>query len=135
MTLVREVARQAPTGRSLTLHALLPYRWPLPWYLRDFPNARYWRRFEDIPPDFDADVLLVDPREEGRLRPRLKGAYRCCVFPLLPVEQVAVCVNQRVERGRPPSVGGRCSPRSEPASCAVSWRPAWHPSARAMTED
>ena len=101
VTLVREVARQAPACRNLTLNFLLPYRWPLPWYLRDFPNARYWRRFEEIPPDFDADVLLVDPREEGRLRPRLKGAYRCRVFPLLPVEQVAVCVNQR--RARTPS--------------------------------
>ena len=72
--LVREVARQAPAGRSLTLNALLPYRWPLPWYLRDFPNARYWKRFQDIPPDFDADVLLVDPREQDKLRPRLKDA-------------------------------------------------------------
>lgn len=98
--LVREVARQAPAGRNLTLNALLPYRWPLPWYLRDFPNARYWRRFQDIPPDFDADVLLVDPREQDKLRPRLKDAYRCRVFPLLPVEQVAVCVSERVEPGQ-----------------------------------
>jgi uncharacterized protein (TIGR03663 family) len=104
VTLVREVARQAPAGRSLTLHALLPYRWPLPWYLRDFPNARYWKRFQDIPLDFDADVLLVDPREEGKLRSRLKGTYRRRVFPLLPVEQVAVYVNERIfqrARGAP----------------------------------
>ena len=73
MTLVREVAKRAPAGRGLTLHALLPYRWPIPWYLRDFPNARYWKHFQDIPLDFDADVLLVDLREEGKLRPRLKG--------------------------------------------------------------
>jgi len=111
VTLVREVARQAPAGRNLTLYALLPYRWPLPWYLRDFPNARYWRRFQDIPPDFDADVLLVDPREEDKLRPRLKETYRCRVFPLLPVEQVAVCVNERVERGQ-----ARRSPAYRPRS-------------------
>lgn len=111
VTLVREVATQAPAGRNLTLNALLPYRWPLPWYLRDFPNARYWRRFQDIPPDFDADVLLVDPREEGELRPRLKETYRCRVFPLLPVEQVAVCVNERVERSQ-----ARRSPAYRPRS-------------------
>lgn len=100
VTLVRDMARRSPAGRGLTLHALLPYRWPLPWYLRDFPNARYWKRFENIPADFDADVLLVDTREEGRLRPRLKGAYRRCVFPLLPGEGVAVYVNTQAERGQ-----------------------------------
>lgn len=102
VTLVREAARRAPAGRGLTLNALLPYRWPLPWYLRDFPHARYWKRFEDIPADFDADILLVDTREEDRLRPRLKGTYRRCVFPLLPVETVAVYINERVESGQAP---------------------------------
>lgn len=97
VTLVQEVAAQAPAGRDLTLHALLPYRWPIPWYLRDFPNARYWRSFQDIPRNFDADILLVDPREEEKLRPRLKDTYRRRVFPLLPAERVAVYVNARVE--------------------------------------
>ncbi len=96
--LVQDVASQTPAGRNLTLHALLPYRWPLPWYLRDFPNARYWKGFQDIPVDFDADVLLVDPREEAKLRPRLKGIYRRRVFPLLPAEQVVVYVNALAER-------------------------------------
>jgi uncharacterized protein (TIGR03663 family) len=108
---VREVAKQSPAGRSLTLHALLPYRWPIPWYLRDFPNARYWKRLQDIPPDFDADVLLVDLREEDKLRPRLKETYRRRVFPLLPGEQVAVYVNERA--GEPDYPGfptGRVSP-------------------------
>lgn len=99
VTLVREVAKHAPAGRNLTLHALLPYLWPIPWYLRDLPNARYWRHFQDIPPGFDADVLLVDTREEDKLRPRLKDTYRRRVFPLLPGEQVAVYVNERVEPG------------------------------------
>lgn len=108
VTLVQEVARRAPAGRCLTLNALLPYRWPLPWYLRDFPKARYWKKLQDIPADFDADVLLVDTQEEGKLRPRLKGTYRRCVFPLLPVEAVAVYVDERVaitssNRQSPPS--------------------------------
>jgi uncharacterized protein (TIGR03663 family) len=100
VTLVREVAARAPSGRSLTLNALLPVRWPLPWYLRDFPNARYWKQFQDIPADFDADVLLVDLRQENELRPRLKDTYRRSVFPLLPGEQVAVYVNERDQARR-----------------------------------
>ncbi len=103
VALVRETAKQSPSGRSLTLHSLLPYRWPLPWYLRDFPNARYWKRFQDIPPDFDADVLLVDPKEEARLRPRLRDTYRRRVFPLLPGELVAVYVNEHAGRDRLPA--------------------------------
>jgi uncharacterized protein (TIGR03663 family) len=94
VALVRDVAAHSPAGRNLTLHALLPYRWPLPWYLRDFPNARYWKGFQDIPHDFDADVLLVDSRQEDRLRPRLKATYRRRVFPLLPAEQVVVYINE-----------------------------------------
>ncbi len=100
VTLVREVAAQTPSGRSLTLNALLPVRWPLPWYLRDVPDARYWKQFQDTPADFDADVLLVDLQQENELRPRLKDTYRRRVFPLLPGEQVAVYVNERVERGQ-----------------------------------
>jgi uncharacterized protein (TIGR03663 family) len=100
VALVREVAKRAPAGRGLTLHALLPYRWPLPWYLRDFPNARYWKRLRDLPLAFDADVLLVDSREEAKLRPRLKDTYSRRVFPLLPGEWVAVYVNERVELGQ-----------------------------------
>jgi uncharacterized protein (TIGR03663 family) len=107
MTLVREVAKRAPAGRGLTLHALLPYRWPIPWYLRDFPNARYWKHFQDTPLDFDADVLLVDLREEGKLRPRLKGTYRRSVFPLLPTEQVAVLIDERVIQDPPQTVSPR----------------------------
>jgi hypothetical protein len=116
VALVRDVASQAPAGRNLTLHALLPYRWPLPWYLRDFPNARYWKGFQDIPVDFDADVLLVDSRQEDRLRPRLKGIYRRRVFPLLPAEQVVVYINELAERGRP-------AVASTPRTTGLSRRP------------
>ncbi len=102
VTLVQEVAGLAPAGRDLTLHALLPYRWPLPWYLRDLTKARYWRNFQDIPRDldFDADILLVDPKQEARLRPRLSDTYRRHAFPFLPAQRVVVYVNERVGKAR-----------------------------------
>lgn len=96
VALVEEVAERAPAGRDLSLHVFVKYRWPLPWYLRDFPNAAYWRSWKEVPPDPDADILLVDVRREPKLRPLLRDTYRRRVFTLLPAEPVAVYVNERV---------------------------------------
>lgn len=91
------VARRSPEGKSLTVKLLSPHLWPLPWYFRGFPNATYRRRIADDPRP-DADLLIVDVRNEPRLRPRLRGRYHRRVFRLRPHEPVAVYVEERIGR-------------------------------------
>lgn len=97
LAFVDGVARRSPEGKSLTVKLLSPHLWPLPWYFRDFPNAVYRRRIADDP-DPDGDVLIVDVRNEPRLRPRLRGRYHRRIFRLRPHEPVAVYVEEKILR-------------------------------------
>lgn len=55
--------------------------WPLPWYLRRYPNVGYWPNFPDSP---DADVILTAPEIAGALQPRLKQEYQVEMNGLRP---------------------------------------------------
>jgi uncharacterized protein (TIGR03663 family) len=55
--------------------------WPLPWYLRRFPNVGYWPDFPESP---DADVILTAPEVAGALQERLKEEYQVEMNGLRP---------------------------------------------------
>jgi len=55
--------------------------WPLPWYLRRYPNVGYWPNFPESP---DADVILTAPEIAGALQPRLKDEYQVEMNGLRP---------------------------------------------------
>lgn len=55
--------------------------WPLPWYLRRYPNVGYWPNFPESP---DADVILTAPEIAGALQPRLKQEYQVEMNGLRP---------------------------------------------------
>ena len=38
---VRDAVAQHPDGTAVTIKVITPEYWPLPWYLRDFPNVGY----------------------------------------------------------------------------------------------
>lgn len=96
LAFVDGVAARSPEGKSLTVKLLSPHLWPLPWYFRGYPNAVYRRRLlEDPHPD--ADVVIVDVRNEPRLRPLLRGRYVRRVFRLRPHEPVAVLVRTNTD--------------------------------------
>ena len=42
---VEDIARVAPEGRGMVIKVIAPESdyWPLPWYLRRFPNVGYWQ--------------------------------------------------------------------------------------------
>lgn len=89
LAFVDGVAQRAPEGKGITVKLLSPHLWPLPWYFRGYPNAVYRRRLA-ADPHPDADVVIVDVRNEGKLR--LRGRYVRRVFRLRPHEPVAVWV-------------------------------------------
>lgn len=46
--------------------------WPLPWYLRHFPNTGYW---SEVPELADAAVIISSPELEDQLAPKLHNHY------------------------------------------------------------
>ncbi|HPA20549.1 MAG TPA: TIGR03663 family protein [Verrucomicrobiae bacterium] len=69
---IRDAAAHHPDGRAVTVKVMSPEYWPLPWYLRDFPNVGYWSGIADDP---EAPIIVTTPELGDALRPRLKGQY------------------------------------------------------------
>lgn len=49
-----------------------PYVWPLPWYIRQFPNQGYYL---GVPDDVQAPIVLADPDYEDLLTKRLGDTH------------------------------------------------------------
>jgi predicted membrane-bound mannosyltransferase len=63
---VAEFAHLAPEGRKVAIDVYTRENlWPLPWYLRPFPNVRWWRAVN--PQDKAAPIVLVSPALEPDL--------------------------------------------------------------------
>lgn len=70
-----DLAKVSPRGDGLHINVFRfdgDY-WPLPWYLRRYPNVGYWPNFPEKP---DADVILTAPEIAGELQKRLTGEYQ-----------------------------------------------------------
>lgn len=68
---VAEVARSHPDGENLFIEMIFPGDdyWPLPWYLRAFPNIGWWRAVDEhVPP---APIILAAPAVEPALMHKL----------------------------------------------------------------
>ena len=68
---VREVARCHPDGMDMRIDVICPGGdyWPLPWYLRQFPNVGWWTEVDmNSQP---APVILISPALEADLAVKL----------------------------------------------------------------
>jgi uncharacterized protein (TIGR03663 family) len=55
--MVGDLARVSPQGTNTVMEVMSPESyWPLPWYLRRFPNVGYWEKIPDQPP---APIMIV----------------------------------------------------------------------------
>jgi uncharacterized protein (TIGR03663 family) len=64
---IEEVAQVHPDGRSMYIEVIYPGGdyWPLPWYLRSFPNVGWWSEVdENVPP---APLIIASPGVEPAL--------------------------------------------------------------------
>lgn len=80
---VAAIAAVSPRGNQLHINVFRfdgDY-WPLPWYLRQYPNVGYWPNF---PEDCDADIILTSPEVAPALQPRLKDTYQVEMNGLRP---------------------------------------------------
>ena len=68
-------------GKNMVINIVSKEYWPLPWYLREYKNARFWGSVIDNP---NAPVILVDKSGESKLKEKLKGKYKKERFILRP---------------------------------------------------
>lgn len=80
------------SGKNLTINIVSKEYWPLPWYLRDYKNARFWGNVIDNP---NAPVILVDNKGEAELKKKLRGDYKKERFVLRP----GVWITAYVQKG------------------------------------
>jgi len=68
---VEEIARVDPNGHEMIIHVICPGKdyWPLPWYLRSFPNVGYWTQVDNVQPP--AVVIIASAKIEPALMKKL----------------------------------------------------------------
>jgi predicted membrane-bound mannosyltransferase len=66
---LQKVARDNPSGDNLRIAVVAADAWPLPWYLRQFPNVGFWQPGQD---PGKADVYITAGDAADKLRPLLQ---------------------------------------------------------------
>ena len=72
---VEELARSHPQHEQMVVKVFSvdEYYWPVPWYLRRFPNVGYWTG--QVPADADAPVVLASPQFDEELTKKLDATH------------------------------------------------------------
>ena len=83
---VRDIADIHPEGRKMFIRVVAsPHNtWPLPWYLRRFPNVGYWTSVEQLEGNADAPLIITTPQQEDRLKPLLTDEYQRSFYGIRP---------------------------------------------------
>ncbi len=68
-------------GKDMTINIVAKSYWPLPWYLRDYKNAKFWGR---VVKNSNAPVIIADRKCEKELKKQLKGKYITKRFVIRP---------------------------------------------------
>jgi len=101
-----QLAALHPLGRQMVIKIIAPGRdyWPLPFYLRRFPNCGYWPKedprtggvVELIPSDPDADLIIASPDVADQLEPKLRAAYFTEIRGLRPGVLLSVYIRREL---------------------------------------
>jgi uncharacterized protein (TIGR03663 family) len=68
---IEEIATIHPDGKNMVIEVICPEDdyWPLPWYLRSFPNIGWWNRVNFSQPA--AQIIIASPSVESELLKKL----------------------------------------------------------------
>lgn len=66
------IAAARPEGKQVGITIMSPEHWPLPWYLRDYPNAGYWGKVVDS----TQPILIVHENQLAEVDFNLGKRYR-----------------------------------------------------------
>lgn len=69
---IDSVAAGRPEGEQIGISIMSPEHWPLPWYLRDYPNAGYWGKVVDS----TQPILIVHEDQLAEVDSKFGGRYR-----------------------------------------------------------
>lgn len=71
---VEDIAELHPRGRALQVNIIQPDAdyWPLPWYLRAYPNVGYWAT---MPDPADAPLIIAPTELYAAVKERLRDVY------------------------------------------------------------
>ena len=78
-------------GQNMTINIVSREYWPLPWYLKEYKNAKFWGSVIDNP---NAPVIIVDKNGETELKKKLKGDYKKERFVLRPGVWLSAYIQQ-----------------------------------------
>ena len=110
---VDRLAEASPAGRRMVIKVIDENYWPLPWYLRKFPNVGYWREVPSEPGGADANVIIASTDCAKNLEAVLRGMYnKQALFSLRHGFNVRVYVEEGLwqaflsRQAPPPGPGG-----------------------------
>jgi len=75
LNLVREIntiAAGNPAGKNIGITVMSSEHWPLPWYLRDYPNAGYWGKVVDT----HEPIVIAHENQVAEVEQKLGDKYR-----------------------------------------------------------
>jgi hypothetical protein len=96
LPLMDHLAAVSPKGRQILVQVVTPDCWPLPFYLRSYPNVGYW---PSAPSDLgDADVVIGTDDIGDRLAgPNANLRYPAKPFGLRPGVVLYVYVKESLK--------------------------------------
>jgi uncharacterized protein (TIGR03663 family) len=80
---VHDIAAVAPERQDLLIHVVHPQGdyWPLPWYLRAYPNVGYWTA---VPERTDGAIIIAAPEMQEKLAQTQHDTYHVEFHALRP---------------------------------------------------
>lgn len=69
---IETIAAGNPAGKNIGITIMSPEHWPLPWYLRDYPNTGYWGKVVDT----DQPIIIGLENQKAEIAQRFGDKYR-----------------------------------------------------------
>lgn len=69
---IETIAAGNPAGKNIGITIMSPEHWPLPWYLRDYPNTGYWGKVVDT----DQPIIIGLENQKVEIAQRFGDKYR-----------------------------------------------------------
>lgn len=69
---IQAIAAGNPAGKDIGITVVSPEHWPLPWYLRDYPNVGYWGKVVDT----TQPLILAHENQKAEVEHRFGDKYR-----------------------------------------------------------
>jgi hypothetical protein len=69
---IETVASHNPAGKRMGITIMSPEHWPLPWYLRDYPNSGYFGRVVST----SEPIIVAQPDQSEEIETKMGNLYR-----------------------------------------------------------